>query len=109
MASNRDYSDHEDDCSDREDEPSQRPSDTRGGLDVDTEQSRFLRQLNQRLDVMQQNQITQNDRMCEIVGKIDGGEELEYEWKKKGLKIQYQTANKVLKKCRSASSALKAD
>ena len=47
--------------------------------------------------------------MCEIVGKIDGGEELEYEWKKKGLKIQYQTANKVLKKCRSASSALKAD
>ena len=52
MASNRDYSDHEDDCSDREDEPSQRPSDTRGGLDVDTEQSRFLRQLNQQLDVM---------------------------------------------------------
>ena len=46
--------------------------------------------------------------MCDLVNKMEGGDDLNYEWKKKGLKIQFQTADRALKKCRLASVAMKA-
>ena len=57
---------------------------------------------------MQHNQVIQGDRMCDLVNKIDGGEELNFEWKKRGLKIQYQIATRVAKKVKLAGLAIKA-
>ena len=77
------------------------------GLDSESDQTRLLRRLNDRLDQMQQNQVLQNDRMRDLVSKMDGGDEIQYEWQKKSHKIQFQTAQKVFKKCRLASVAMK--
>ena len=110
MASNRRESDCEESDSDRELPQGQqsRPTRVDSDYDAESEQLRLFRQLNERLDTMQHNQVIQGDRMCDLVNKIDGGEELNFEWKKRGLKIQYQIATRVAKKVKLAGLAIKA-
>ena len=110
MSSHRRHSDVDDSESDNEFDDRRRDRESReeGELPQETEQSRLFRQLNKRLDDMQQNQALQGDPMCDLVGKLEGGEDFQYEWKKHGLKMQFNVANKVMKRCQLASVAIKA-